>query len=91
MNKRINRALSWMLTLALLAALVLVPSIGVIAAPADEALEIQEGVTLHCWNWSFAEIEENLDVIAAMGYTSIQTSPIQQPYHGPLQSSKTLS
>ncbi len=78
MNKRINRALSWMLTLALLAALVLVPSIGVIAAPADEALEIQEGVTLHCWNWSFAEIEENLDVIAAMGYTSIQTSPIQQ-------------
>ena len=38
---------------------------------------IQDGVTLHCWNWSFNEITANLDTIAALGYTAIQTSPIQ--------------
>lgn len=38
---------------------------------------IQEGVTLHCWNWSFAEIEANMAQIAAQGYTAIQTSPVQ--------------
>ena len=38
---------------------------------------IQQGVTLHCWNWSFAEIEAHLDEIKAAGYTAIQTSPVQ--------------
>lgn len=38
---------------------------------------IQNGVTLHCWNWSFAEIEAHLDEIKAAGYTAIQTSPVQ--------------
>lgn len=38
---------------------------------------IQDGVTLHCWNWSFNNITANLDTIAAQGYTAIQTSPIQ--------------
>ena len=38
---------------------------------------IQDGVTLHCWNWSFAEIEANMATIAAQGYTAIQTSPVQ--------------
>jgi len=38
---------------------------------------IQNGVTLHCWNWSFAEIEANMAAIAAQGYTAIQTSPVQ--------------
>ena len=38
---------------------------------------IQNGVTLHCWNWSFAEIEENMEAIAELGFTAVQTSPIQ--------------
>ena len=38
---------------------------------------VQDGVTLHCWNWSFAEIEANMADIAAQGYTAIQTSPVQ--------------
>ena len=39
---------------------------------------IQDGVTLHCWNWSFKNIEANMAKIADLGYTAIQTSPIQQ-------------
>lgn len=38
---------------------------------------IQNGVTLHCWNWSFSEIQKNMAQIAEMGFTAIQTSPIQ--------------
>ena len=44
--------------------------------PAD-GTGIQNGATLHCWNWSFAEIEANMALIAEMGFTAIQTSPIQ--------------
>ena len=38
---------------------------------------IQDGATLHCWNWSFAQIKENMAKIAEMGFTAIQTSPVQ--------------
>ena len=62
-----------------MAALVLIPfPAQVSAAPSDAALDIQDGVTLHCWNWSFTEIEEHMEIIASLGYTAIQTSPIQQ-------------
>ena len=70
-------------TLCLMLALVLVAGIGFTAVPAKATepqaapVEIQDGVTLHCWNWSFNEIVANLDTIAALGYTTIQTSPIQ--------------
>ncbi|MBR0446521.1 MAG: type I pullulanase [Oscillospiraceae bacterium] len=47
---------------------------------------VQDGVTLHCWNWSFAEIEKNMATIAAQGYSAIQTSPIQ-----PLKEATNLS
>ncbi len=39
--------------------------------------EIQDGVTLQCWNWSYNNIAANLDAIAEQGYTAVQTSPIQ--------------
>lgn len=39
---------------------------------------IQDGVTLHCWNWSYKNIEANMKLIAEQGFTAIQTSPIQQ-------------
>lgn len=44
--------------------------------------DIQEGLTLHCWNWSYKNIEANMATIAAQGYTAIQTSPIQQAKEG---------
>jgi alpha-amylase len=46
------------------------------------AQQIQNGVTLHCWNWSFANIEANMAKIAAQGYTAVQVSPIQQCKQG---------
>lgn len=42
------------------------------------AEQIQNGVTLHCWNWSYSNIEANMAKIASQGYTAIQVSPIQQ-------------
>lgn len=42
------------------------------------AEQIQNGVTLHCWNWSYANIEANMAKIASQGYTAVQVSPIQQ-------------
>ena len=44
---------------------------------ANDTSGIQDGVTLHCWNWSFAEIKANMAKIAEQGYTAIQTSPVQ--------------
>ena len=39
---------------------------------------ISDGVILHAWCWSFNTIKENLQQIAEAGYTSVQTSPINQ-------------
>ena len=39
----------------------------------------QKGVILHCWNWSYNNIKKYMKDIAAAGYTSVQTSPVQQP------------
>ncbi len=47
------------------------------AKAVEDATGIQDGVTLHCWNWSFAEIEKQIPLIAKLGYTAIQTSPVQ--------------
>ncbi|GIP15234.1 alpha-amylase [Paenibacillus montaniterrae] len=49
------------------------------AAVSDYGLpaKTDEGVILHAWNWSFDAIRSRLPEIAAAGYKSIQTSPIQ--------------
>lgn len=39
---------------------------------------INEGVILHAWCWSFNTIKENLPKIAEAGFTSVQTSPINE-------------
>lgn len=39
----------------------------------------QDGVILHAWNWSYNTIRQNLSEIAAAGYSTVQTSPVQQP------------
>ena len=43
------------------------------------AKNIQDGVILHAWNWSYNEIKNNLETIAQAGFSTIQTSPVQQP------------
>ena len=76
--KFIQKSLSWLLALTLLVCLLGIAPASVATAAPEQTADIQSGVTLHCWNWSFQEIEANLDLIASLGYTTIQTSPIQQ-------------
>ena len=79
MKKQILRVFCMVLALVLVAGIgfTAVPAQATDPAPSASELDIQSGVTLHCWNWSFNEITANLDTIAALGYTAIQTSPIQ--------------
>ncbi len=76
MKEQLIKSISWMLTLVLLlsAFCIYVPA----QAAETTVTDVQDGVTLHCWNWSFKEIEANMETIAALGYTAIQTSPIQR-------------
>ncbi|MBO5272864.1 MAG: starch-binding protein [Muribaculaceae bacterium] len=37
----------------------------------------QDGTILHCFDWTFNQIKEELPNIAAAGFTSVQTSPCQ--------------
>lgn len=52
--------------------------------------DVQDGVILHCWNWSYNNIKENMAKIAQSGYSAIQTSPVTQPkdyrYDGEVES-----
>lgn len=77
MNKRFLKAVSMALMLVLLATVLLQAPMGATAAPETDR-SIQDGLTLHCWNWSYTNIEAKLDIISSLGYTSIQVSPIQQ-------------
>lgn len=80
-----KKFLSAVLSLALIA--MSAPAAGVVAS-ADETTPTEdynlagttaEGVILHTFNWSYNTIKDNLPAIAEAGYTSIQTSPVQQP------------
>lgn len=39
--------------------------------------DIQQGNILHCFNWTFADIQAELPNIAAAGFGAIQVSPVQ--------------
>ena len=92
MKSRLNKF--WALMLALLLCIGGFSSIGnanaavindnteAVVTASGQQTNIQDGVTLHCWNWSYKNIEANMALIASMGYTSIQTSPIQQSKEG---------
>ncbi len=43
---------------------------------------IEGSLILHCWCWNFNTIKDNLEDIAAAGYSAIQTSPINEVYEG---------
>ena len=40
---------------------------------------IQGSAILHCFDWSYNSIKNNLKAIADAGYTAVQTSPVQPP------------
>ena len=83
-----NRVIGLVLALAMIAAFVLVPMPMDIKAQAATVTStnlvdnIQDGVTLQCWNWSIANIKANLGLIANMGYSAIQVSPMQEMKEG---------
>lgn len=61
-------------------------SIGVQAAESSQSVSankyglkdnIQDGVILHCFDWSYNDIKAELPNIAKAGFTSVQTSPAQ--------------
>ena len=50
-----------------------------VSADAHLQANVQDGVVLHAFNWSYNAIKEALPSIAAAGYSTVQTSPVQQP------------
>ena len=46
------------------------------------ASKCQDGAILQAFNWKFSDIKDNLKAIADAGYTTVQTSPVQQPKSG---------
>ena len=51
---------------------------------------VQEGVILHTWQWSFNNIKNNMQAIAEAGYSSIQTSVIQQAKESTLSADNSV-
>ena len=43
----------------------------------DPLSHIQGSAILHCFDWSYNSIKNNLSAIKAAGYTAVQTSPVQ--------------
>ena len=41
------------------------------------ASKVEDGNILHCFNWTLNDIKNELPNIAAAGFTSVQTSPLQ--------------
>lgn len=92
MRKNLNKFLALLLALVLCIggfsntghaeAAVLTDTTQTVVSASGQQDNIQDGVTLHCWNWSYKNIEANMALIASLGYTAIQTSPIQQSKEG---------
>lgn len=75
-------ALSLALVIGMIASMF---ALGSVPAAADAQTQqlaqetIQGGAVLHCFDWSYNTIKENMADIAAAGYTAVQTSPVQRP------------
>ena len=88
MNRKLKRFLSMFLALMMVfSGISFTPSAvrNVYAASAsDYGLmdDVQDGVILHAWEWSFNNIKDNMQKIAESGYTAVQTSVIQQAKEG---------
>ena len=57
-----------------------VADMATVSAATDYGLadNIQDGTILHCFDWKYNDIKEELPNIAAAGFTSVQTSPAQR-------------
>lgn len=91
MNMRLKRFLCLMLVLVIVCTgITITPKKAVAATNPSASAEstyglmedVQDGVILHCWDWSFNNIKSQIPAIAAAGYTAIQTSPIQEAKEG---------
>ena len=49
---------------------------------------IEDGTILHCFSWSFKAIKEAMEEIAASGFSTIQTSPINLCYDSGAKTNK---
>ena len=65
------------MTASAAAAVGMVSASGASAADYGLAENIQDGTILHCFDWKYSDIKEELPEIAKAGFTSIQTSPVQ--------------
>lgn len=85
--KTVKKIIGVVLSALLVASVAVLPATGATdkelsrtsATDYNLADNVQDGVILHAWNWSYNTIKENLDTIAQSGYTTVQTSPVQQP------------
>ncbi len=59
-----------------------VAGLGWLWSQRTQQVEMKDGAILHAWCWSFNTIKDNLPAIKKAGYTSIQTSPINQVIGG---------
>lgn len=82
MKKVISRVFSYVLMFALVFQVLSYSGVGVVTVQAAGEhyglpSKTEDGVIFHAWNWSFDTIKEKLPELAAAGYKSVQTSPIQ--------------
>ena len=66
----------------LLLLLMMASALSMSAVTASDINAIKAGNILHCFDWTYAQIQAELDNIKAAGFTSIQTSPAQANYEG---------
>ena len=79
-NKRISKGILSVLMAAGIVATSFVSAPKVEAASLNSyglATNIKDGNILHCFDWTYQQIIDELPNIAAAGFTSIQTSPAQ--------------
>lgn len=91
MKQKLYRALlSLVLSVSVVAGSFLTPTAQITyaqetASVTDEyqlAEDIQDGVILHCFDWTYQQIIDELPNIAKAGFTSVQTSPAQVAVQG---------
>ncbi|MGN0453685.1 MAG: alpha-amylase family glycosyl hydrolase [Ruminococcus sp.] len=88
MKNKSFKVISLVLALCMLLSCAAVTGVAVNATETEQTVSqslpntqsnVQDGVILHAFNWSYNTIKDNLPNIAAAGYSTVQTSPVQQP------------